>query len=883
MSEPSQKKQRTLGSMFNIKKSTIPKRRFRGVELPDGWYARETTLVRRDVGCNYTSTKIASFDFDNCLVTDTTYTWKSNQPLPIRPGVVEKLRELHNTNYRLVIFTNEKTISQRVTTKSIYNAIVNKTSRLNEFIRTLMCPMEIFIATDDDQYRKGNGTGMWDVMLEDCTQYHIESMIKNVRPSILESFFVGDAAGREGDHSDGDKLFANSIGIEFYTESAYFPLPLSNTSTSSIDDLKRLGGTQMLVILVGKPGSGKTLFTKNLQNDDEWEIISQDELGSRSQCEHITRRTLHSGKRNVIIDRTNIDINQRSHWCNIGFQQKLCNIIVIEFGLDMNDNQLASNILQRKNHKTLGNNDKNKIRSILRMMSNHYIRPSLSEGIDLILNAPANLEERNNIVHGLRKWAESRRSGGYSNSSNSTTTTQPRSDNSSNNSASLSSSSNPSGETKDTTSSKKSSTTWNNNNSEIPGIIPPTFLFTPIAAKDDSFTIEQHVDALLSCSIQFLNEFHEFYIELALDTSNNIIHQKIYQLIKLKLIPDRFRLLVNMKPLAYPLLESSRASIVSTPSVFKFGAGKDSLNTSVHNNYNKCRKGRNVSLQQLTLKRHKMCKTNHSYVVDIPSDVLFSNDNSMTKVTQIVHTMNTNNPMEAYTNMFGTMKRNYINPIVNTNMNSMTDEFGFDIGPPTTFTTTTTTASTATIKNHEKLIANVGVYSLQAIPMTYNPPKSKPAHGGHWSNVLNDYLKPSINSRQKEQIFMETSKFIVIYDGFPKSTIHLLLIPRPSYFNCIWPKNCTKVHLPKIQVLHHAVREIKDHIEKHFFNDNIVPKGTAINVGYHRQPSLQRMHIHLISNDFNSPNMKTKKHRDSFMTDFFVGIDTFEQMLKERD
>jgi len=36
------------------------------------------------------------------------------------------------------------------------------------------------------------------------------------------SFFVGDAAGRHGDHSAVDLQFAAGVGIRFYTETEFF-------------------------------------------------------------------------------------------------------------------------------------------------------------------------------------------------------------------------------------------------------------------------------------------------------------------------------------------------------------------------------------------------------------------------------------------------------------------------------------------------------------------------------------------------------------------------------------------------------------------------------------------------------------------------------------
>ena len=125
------------------------------------------------------------------------------------------------------------------------------------------------------------------------------------------------------------------------------------------------------------------------------------------------------------------------------------------------------------------------------------------------------------------------------------------------------------------------------------------------------------------------------------------------------------------------------------------------------------------------------------------------------------------------------MLRNYTPPSVSATAASLTDDFGFAImsgdgggGGG---------GGGGGDGGGERLVAKVGSYSLQAIPMTYDPPLGKPERVGNWSTVLNDYLGPRLTARQQKQVFMETSKFIVLYDGYPKSTVHLLLIPRPVF------------------------------------------------------------------------------------------------------
>lgn len=41
-------------------------------------------------------------------------------------------------------------------------------------------------------------------------------------------------------------------------------------------------------------------------------------------------------------------------------------------------------------------------------------------------------------------------------------------------------------------------------------------------------------------------------------------------------------------------------------------------------------------------------------------------------------------------------------------------------------------------------------------------------------------------------------------------------------------------------------------------------------IGYHAVPSMQRLHLHVLSTDFNSPCLKNKYHWNSFTTPFFL-------------
>ena len=73
------------------------------------------------------------------------------------------------------------------------------------------------------------------------------------------SFFVGDAAGREGDWSRNDIDVAARIGVKFYVPEEVFPL------VSKEEPALRGGVDREVLIMVGYPASGKTTVAREMQ------------------------------------------------------------------------------------------------------------------------------------------------------------------------------------------------------------------------------------------------------------------------------------------------------------------------------------------------------------------------------------------------------------------------------------------------------------------------------------------------------------------------------------------------------------------------------------------------------------------------------------------
>lgn len=110
---------------------------------------------------------------------------------------------------------------------------------------------------------------------------------------------------------------------------------------------------------------------------------------------------------------------------------------------------------------------------------------------------------------------------------------------------------------------------------------------------------------------------------------------------------------------------------------------------------------------------------------------------------------------------------------------------------------------------------------------------------------------------------------VVIKDKFPKAKYHFLVLPKDDISSIF---KLTKKHLPvleELRLLATNVIETSGEKEKNF------------NIGFHAVPSMTRLHLHVISKDFISPCLKTKKHWNSFTTKLFLDYDKVYEELKK--
>jgi len=137
---------------------------------------------------------------------------------------------------------------------------------------------------------------------------------------------------------------------------------------------------------------------------------------------------------------------------------------------------------------------------------------------------------------------------------------------------------------------------------------------------------------------------------------------------------------------------------------------------------------------------------------------------------------------------------------------------------------------------------------------------------GHFSTVLLSALSRLDRSDPAvmEHFAHVLDDFALLFDGFPKSRVHLLVLPRKRITSA---RDLTAEHVPLLRRLAAYTAWIIESLTPQY------PDLTWRH-GVHVNPSLKQLHVHVISQDFRSPCLKNKKHYNSFQPPFLVSLDS---------
>ncbi|XP_008574996.1 PREDICTED: aprataxin isoform X1 [Galeopterus variegatus] len=135
---------------------------------------------------------------------------------------------------------------------------------------------------------------------------------------------------------------------------------------------------------------------------------------------------------------------------------------------------------------------------------------------------------------------------------------------------------------------------------------------------------------------------------------------------------------------------------------------------------------------------------------------------------------------------------------------------------------------------------------------------------GHWSQGLKISMQdPQMQVYKDEQV-------VVIKDKYPKARHHWLVLPWASISNL---KALTRDHLELLKHMHSVGERV--------IADFAGSSELCFRLGYHAVPSMSHIHLHVISQDFDSPCLKNKKHWNSFNTEYFLESQAVIKMVKE--
>ncbi|KAH7429064.1 hypothetical protein KP509_09G029000 [Ceratopteris richardii] len=135
---------------------------------------------------------------------------------------------------------------------------------------------------------------------------------------------------------------------------------------------------------------------------------------------------------------------------------------------------------------------------------------------------------------------------------------------------------------------------------------------------------------------------------------------------------------------------------------------------------------------------------------------------------------------------------------------------------------------------------------------------SKVKQGDAWTEALrNIALHPE---HYQNMTLKVTDQAVVINDKFPKARKHLLVLSRMDGLDSI--KDLRSSHLA---LLYH-MQSLGMEFVQAFLKEDI---SLVFRMGYHLDPSMRQLHMHIMSQDFDSPSLKNKKHWNSFTSTFF--------------
>lgn len=131
---------------------------------------------------------------------------------------------------------------------------------------------------------------------------------------------------------------------------------------------------------------------------------------------------------------------------------------------------------------------------------------------------------------------------------------------------------------------------------------------------------------------------------------------------------------------------------------------------------------------------------------------------------------------------------------------------------------------------------------------------------------LNTYIT---TPESHPSVISHNPKFVSIHDKYPKSSIHTLLLPRDPSKNLLHPFEAFNdpVFLAEVREETEVLKSfVAGELQRLYGCEGAEERswGDEILVGVHSRPSMNHLHVHVLSPDMVSECMKSRKHYSEY-------------------
>ncbi|XP_004302540.1 PREDICTED: transcription factor bHLH140 [Fragaria vesca subsp. vesca] len=675
----------------------------------------------------------------------------------------------------------------------------------------------------------------------------------------------------------------------------------------------------IIVILMGAPGSGKSTFCEQVMGSSirPWVRICQDTIkngkaGTKAQCIESARSALREGK-SVFIDRCNLEKEQRDEFAKLGGSGQVDVHAVV---LDLPAKVCISRSVKRTGHE--GNLQGGKAAAVVNRMLQKKEFPKLSEGygritfcqnesdVESAVRTYTGLGPLDTLPHGtfgqknpgakvqlgIMKFLKKTENPANTESTSKKVQGSDASQITGEQNTSLKGTG-LSAESDSMESKKDEQLVVGSSGTDVSLDDAPTLAFPSISTADFQFDLEMASDIIVEKVAEFVNKLGNARLVLV-----DLTHKsKILSLVRAKASQkniDSNRFFTFVGDITKLHTEGGlRCNVIANAANWRLKPGGGGVNAAIFN-------AGGPALEVATKEQAKSLYPGNAVVVPLPStSPLFCREG----VTHVIHVLGPNmNPQrpnyldndynkgrkvlqdtynslfECFASVVRTQKKVSKGSIENLQLKLSELEDHSESGPTNHSTNSYQKIKREDLHESERNKRSKGYQAEAENVSDTNTGKpnlksdgSKNKSWGSWAQAIyNIAMHPD---KQRDVVLEISDDVVVLNDLYPKAQKHLLVVARHPGLDRL--ADVCKEHIQLLRTMHAVGLKWA---EKFLQDDSTL----VFRLGYHSEPSMRQLHLHVISQDFNSAHLKNKKHWNSFNTAFFRdSVDVIEEVSSD--